>query len=195
MKRLLVFALIVAALGGAAAWVARPPAPRVTVVNFAALPHAEQGKRRIAAQSAVRRIEAITRRVRHKDKRAFTLSLSQDELNTLLQDRLRAQNLPFKNARVGLQGGLLILEADASYKGLAAPVSLAGKLAARGGGVAFTLDSLSLGGLFPAPASWKAKVQRAVDDGLKHALKDKGAARVESVEVGDGTLDIQGRTG
>ena len=195
MKRGLFVAALLALMLGAAWWISRPTAPRVAVVNFAALPKAQQRARRAAAQNAVGRIKALARQVKRGQKAPFELSLSQDELNTLLQDRLRTQNLPFKNLRVGLQNGLLVVEADADYKGVAAPVSLAGKVAARDGSVAFTLDSLSLGGLFPAPASWKAKVGRAIDDGLKSALKAKGAAQIENVEIGDGTLKITGRTG
>ena len=193
MKRLVVLLVLVAIGGGAYWWYRSRTAPRVNVIPFAKLSRPEQQKRRAKAQDVVRQVETIARASKQGEQKPFEVTLTQDELNTLLQDRLRMKNLPIENPRVGLQNGQLIIEADGNYKGISAPVSITGTVKAQNGDVSFLIDSLSLGGF--SLGDWKEKVQRAVDDGLKKALREKGTAKIDSVEIGDGTLTIKGRTG
>ncbi len=194
MKRLLSFAILLALCGGAFVWYRSQTAPKVQVTPFAQLPKIEQQKRRAKAQGVVEQIETIARDTKRGERKTFKVVLSQDELNTLLQDRLKAKGLPISNPRIGLQNGQLIVEADGKYKGLSAPVSLSGTATAKKGEVSFTIDSMSLGG-FPVPGNLKPQIQRAVNDGLKKALAQKGTAQIESVEISDGAMTIQGRTG
>ncbi len=194
MKRLVPLLILVAIGGGGYYWYRARTAPRVNVIPFSQLPRPEQQKRRAKAQDVVHQIEDIARATKQGEKKPFEVTLSQDELNTLIQDRLKTKNLPIENARVGLQNGKVIVEADAKYKGVSAPVSVIGAITAQGGDVAFTVNSMTLG-VFPVPGDWKEKVQSAVDDGLKKALREKGTAHIESVEIGDGTMTIKGRTG
>ncbi|BCM92442.1 hypothetical protein IAD21_04322 [Abditibacteriota bacterium] len=194
MKRLVPLLILVAIGGGGYYFYRSQTAPRVNVVPFSKLSKPEQEKRRAEAQDVVRQVEGIARASKQGEKKPFEVTLSQEELNTLLQDRLKAKNLPIENPRVGLQNGQLVVEADANYKGVSAPVSIVGSVTAQNGDVAFTVDSLTLS-VFSAPSDWKEKVQKAVDDGLKKALRDKGSAQIESVKIGDGTMTITGRTG
>lgn len=194
MKRLVSLLVLVALGGGAYWWYRSQTAPRVNVTPFAQLSKPEQQQRRAKAQGVVKQVETIARASKKGEKKPFEVTLTQDELNTLVQDRLKTKNLPIENPRVGLQNGQLVLEADGNYKGISAPVSVAGTVSAQNDDVAFAIDSLSLGG-FPAPGDWKEKVQRAVDDGLKKALREKGTAKIDSVEIGDGNMTIKGRTG
>ena len=194
MKRLLSFVVVLALCGGAFVWYRNQTGPRVHVIPFAKLPKVEQQKRRAKAQGVVHQIETIARDTKRGDKKPFKVVLSQDELNTLLQDRLKAKNLPISNPRIGLQNGQFIVEADGKYKGISAPVSLSGTASAQGGEVSFVVDSMSLGG-FPVPGNLKPQIQRAVNDGLKKALEQKGTAQIKSVEIGEGTMTIIGRTG
>ena len=194
MKRLLTLVVLLALCGGAFVWYRSKTAPRVQITPFAQLPKPEQQKRRAKAQDVVKQIEGIARDTKAGEKKPFEVVLSQDELNTLVQDRLKTKGLPVSNLRVGLQSGQIIIEGDGKYKKFSAPVSMAGTVRAQNGDVSFSLDTLSLGG-FPVPGDWKPKLQRAVDDGLKKALKEKGAAQIESVEIGEGTMTIKGRTG
>ena len=193
MKRLVVLLVLVALGGGAYWWYRSRTAPRVNVTPFAKLSRPEQQKRRVKLQNVESQVKAIARASKQGEKKPFEVTISQDELNTLLQDRLKTTNLPLENPRVGLQNGQLIVEADGHYKGLSAPVSVVGTVSAQNDDVAFSIESLTLSGF--SLGDWKEKVQRAVDDGLKKALREKGAAKIDSVEIGDGTLTIKGRTG
>jgi len=194
MKRLLSIVVLLALCGGAFVWYRGQTAPRVHVVPFAKLSKPEQQKRRDKAQVVVKQIETIARDTKRGEKKPFKVVLSQDELNTLLQDRLKAKGLPISNPRIGLQNGQLIVEADGKYKGISAPVSLSGTATAQKGEVSFVVDSMSLGG-FPVPGNLKPQIQRAVNEGLQKALEQKGTAQIESVEIADGAMTIQGRTG
>lgn len=181
-------------VGGAFWWIGSQRAPRVHVTPLASLSPQEQQKRRAQAQHAVEQVKAIAQDAKNGTSKEFTLQLTQDELNTLVQDRLTTMNLPLRNPRIGLQNGQLIFEGDGTYKGIEAPISASGTVSAQDGDIAFEIDSLTLGGL-PAPSDLKEKAQSVVSDGLKKALKEKGSAKIESVEIGDGTLTIKGTTG
>jgi len=195
MKKFFVVMGILLVLGGGAFWwLQNQRAPRVHVVSLASLPPQEQQKRRAQAQKALDQVKTIARDAKVGKSKTFELRLTQDELNTLVQDRLQTTNLPLKNPRVGLQSGQLIFEADGTYKGIEAPVSASGIVSAQDGDISFEINSLTLGGL-PAPSDLKDKAQRVISDGLKKALKEKGSAKIESVKIGDGTLTIKGTTG
>ncbi|RYX81446.1 hypothetical protein EON83_23935 [bacterium] len=194
MKRLIPLLILVAIGGGAYYWYRSKTAPRVKVIPFAQLSQTEQKKRRAEAQDVIRQIEGIASASKKGEKKPFELVLTQDEVNTLVQDRLKTKNLPIANPRVGLEANELILEADADYKNIKAPVSVVGTVEVQNDDVAFIVSSLTLGG-FPAPGEWKQKVQRVVDDGLKKALSEKGKAKIESVTIGEGTMTLKGRTG
>jgi len=195
VKRFFGVLLVLLAVGGGAFWwFQNAQAPRVRVTPLAQLSPQEQTQRRAQAQSVVEQARSIARDAKSGQNKPFQLVLTQDELNTLLQERLQTKNLPIENPRIGLQNGQLIFEADANYKGVQAPVSASGTVSAQNGDIAFQIDSLSLG-VFPTPSGWKEKAQRAVDDGLKKALKEKGSAKIESVEIGEGTMTVQGHTG
>jgi len=181
-------------IGGGFWWIQSQRAPRVHVTPLASLPPQEQQKRRAQAQKAIEQVQGIARDAKSGESKDFTLQLTQDQLNTLVQDRLKTTNLPLRNPRVGLQNGQLIFEGDGTYKSIEAPVSASGTVTAQDGDVAFEIDSLTLGGL-PAPSDLKEKAQSVVSDGLKKALKEKGSAKIESVEIGEGTLTIKGTTG
>lgn len=180
--------------GGAFWWLQARRAPRVYVTPLAQLSPQERTQRRAQAQSVVEQVKTIARDAKTGQAKPFELRLSQDELNTLVQDHLQVKNLPMRNPRIGLQNGQLIFEGDGNYHGVEAPVSASGTVSAQNGDVSFQIDSLSLGG-WPAPSGLKEKAQRAVSDGLKKALQEKGSAKIESVEVGEGTMIIKGQTG
>ena len=178
---------------GAYLWFQSAHAPRVQVVSLSSLPPQEQHQKRVEAKKVEEQVRAIARDAKTSEKKSFQLVVTQDQLNTLIQERLQTKNLPIANPRVGLQNGQLVFEADATYKGIEAPVSATGTVQAQNGDIAFTLQSLSLG-MFPTPNGWKEKAQKAIDDGLKKALKEKGSARIESVGIGDGNLTLKGTT-
>lgn len=195
VKRFLgVFLALLLLGGGAFWWIQARRAARVSVTPLAQLSPQERTQKRAQAQSVVEQVKTIARDAKTGRAKPFELRLTQDELNTLVQDRLQVKNLPIQNPRVGLQNGQLIFEGDGNYHGVQAPVSASGTVAAQNGDVSFQIDSLSLGG-WPAPSGWKEKAQRAVSDGIHKALKEKGSAKIESVEVGEGTMTIKGRTG
>ena len=185
--------MLLAIGGGGYLWYRSQTASRVNVVPLAQLPKAERQKRRSQAQKVVSEVETIARAAKRGEKKPFELTVSQDDLNTLIQDRLKTKNLPLENPRIGLQNGQLIMEADGKYKGVSGPVSLVGTVKAENGDMSFHVDSLTIV-VVSAPREWKEKVQSAVDEGLKKALREKGTTRIDTVTIGDGTLTIRGQT-
>ena len=166
---------------------------RVGGAAFSQLPPQTQKARRVEAQKLVEKVEAIARDAHTNGKKTFEISASEEQLNTLLQDRLRTEKFPISDLRVGLTPGVLTLQGNVKYSGLEAPATLTGTLAAQNGTLVYTIDSLSVSGL-PAPRKLKDKAQKAIEDSLQKAFSREKNARVETVEIGAGQLLIKGTT-
>lgn len=193
MKRFGCLALL--AVLGLGAWVGyRTLFPaRVGGVAFQQLPPQTQKQRRAEAQKLVEDVEKVARAAKKEEKKAFTLSATEQQLNTLLQDRLKTEKFPIRDLRVGLSPGTLTVQGTVNYQGFDVPATLDGALSAQNGELVFEIDSLQLSGL-PAPSAWKEKAQKAIGDGLRKALGGGKNARIENVVVENGKLTVSGRT-
>ncbi len=209
MKRFGCFSLLVLLLCGG--WffyrVAFPP--RIGGTPFSQLPPQTQQQRRAAAQQLVQQIEAIARPKRsvanRDDAKAkaqteaqnpepFVITASEDQLNTLLQDRLRTEKFPVSDLSIGLSQDILSLQGNAKYKGVTWPVTISGALTAQNGALQYNIQSLSVTGL-PAPGKLRDQAQKAIENGLKKAFANPNRARIESVEITPGKLVLRGQTG
>jgi hypothetical protein len=167
--------------------------PRVGGVAFNQLPPQTQKERRAEAQKLVEQVENVARAAKRDEKKRFTVSATEEQLNTLLQDRLKTEKFPIRDLRVGLSPRTLTAQGTVNYQGFDVPATLDGALAARNGELVFDINSLKLSG-FSAPAEWKQKAQQAIGDGLRKALGGGKGARIESVEVESGKITVSGQT-
>ena len=192
MKRFLSVALFLAlALGSWKIYrVFNPSRP----TPFASLPIEEQKKRRVEAQTLVEKVETIARDAKSGAKSDFTLEISDDQLNTLLQDRIKSQNLPIRDVSAALEPGTVVLNGNGDYKGFSAPVVMRGTLVAQNGGAVFNVDSLTVAGV-SAPEKWKTEIQKAVGEGFEKVINAQNGVRVDSIVIESGKMTIQGKTG
>ncbi len=191
-KFLILVALILVAAGGYFAYrTLSGPAP---VPRLADLPPQQQAERRADAQNLVGQVEDVARAVKKGERRDFTISATQDQLNTLLQDNIKIKDAPVRDLSAQLQPGQLILTGRAKYGGLTVPVVINGDLKARDGGLSLEIDSLKLGG-FNAPNDWKQKAQTAASDALEKALSGGQKLRFGEVKIEREKLTVSGQTG
>ena len=194
MKKFFRLAVLVMALGFGYGVYHALHQPTVGGVPFAQLPPEIQTRRREEAKTLTDQVGDVARAARHKEHKPFELTATEDQLNTLLQDRIKTGNLPVNNLRLGLQSGQIILQGDAKYKGITAPATLSGTLEPRDGGVRFEVQSLTIGG-FPAPDGWKDKIERTVGQNLDKFFRGERDAHIDTVKIEPGQLTVTGTTG
>ena len=158
------------------------------------LPPAQQAERRADAQQLVEKVDEVARAARKNERSDFAVTASQDQLNTLLQDKLKLKNSPISGLSAALQPDSLILSGRAKYNGITVPVIINGDLKARDGRLDLQIQSLTLGG-FSAPAEWKNKVQKLASEALEKALSDGQKVRFDSVKIESEQLTVTGQTG
>jgi hypothetical protein len=183
----LVLLLIVG--GGYLFWRAKTP-PTVGE-NFKTLPQEEQQRRRSDAKKLEEQTADIVRRVKSGDRKPFRLVATEQQLNTLLQDRIRTDKFALKDLRVGLKSKQLSLQGTVPYKGLETTATLTGDISAQNGRVKFDADKLLIGGLFEAPGDWKGKVEQQVDNQLNKLLSN-AKVNITNAAVEDGQLVLEG---
>jgi hypothetical protein len=171
------------------AWRART-SPQVGE-DFTRLTPQEQQQRRAAARPLTEQAGDIVRAARRKEQRPFALTASEQQLNTLLQDRVRVGNLPVRDLRVGLDAERLALQGRIIYKGIDATMTLTGNIAARDGKLHYEAEKLHVSGI--PVSSLKKKVGRQVTEALNHWF-EKAPGRIERVAIADKHLTIEGVT-
>jgi hypothetical protein len=185
--------LLVLGFLGFAAYRVFVPA-RVGGVPFSQLPAQTQKERRADANKLVEKIETVARAAKKNKRETFTLNVSEDQLNTLLQDRLRTEKFPIDDLRAGLSPGVLTLQGTVKYQGFDVPATLDGTLEAKDGTLDFKIQSLSLSGI-PAPDKIKDKAESSIGDGLKKAFSKESNAHIDKVTIEAGKMTVEGRTG
>jgi hypothetical protein len=185
-------ALVMLGFGGWGAYRALNP-PRVGGVAFNQLPPATQKERRVEAQQLIKQVEEVAKAAKKDERQPFTLTASEDQLNTLLQDRLRTEKFPIHDLRVGLSPDLVTVQGSANYQGFDVPATLSGRLSAQNGALVFQVDSLQLRG-FPAPGSLKEKAEKSIGDGLRQAFARDSKALIDEVIIEDKRLTVRGQT-
>lgn len=181
--------ILLVAGGGYLFWRAKTP-PRVGE-DFKSLPREEQQRRRTEAQKLEDQTADIVRRVKSGDRKPFRLVATEQQLNTLLQDRIRTDKFALKDLRVGLKPKQLSLQGTVPYKGLETTATLTGDISAQNGRVKFNADKLLIGGLFEAPGDWKEKVEKQVDSQLNKLLSN-AKVNITRAAVEEGQLILEG---
>ena len=162
--------------------------------RLADLPPAQQAERRADAEQLVRQVDEVARAAREKERTNFNVTATQDQLNTLLQDKIKIKNSPVSGLSAALQPDSIVLSGRAKYNGIEVPVVINGDLKARNGGLELQIQSLTLGG-FGAPNDWKNKAQKAASDAIEKALSGDQNVRFESVQIEREKLTVTGQTG
>ncbi len=198
MKRFSYFTILVVLLVAGLAIYRTVFPPRPGGAAFSQLPPQTQQKRRVEAQNLVENIEKIAREARQKGpnptKKTFVVTATQEQLNTLLQDRLRTEKFPISDLSVTLLEDRLNLQGNAKYSGIDWPATISGTLRAQNGALSYQIDSLAVSGL-PAPAKLREKAQSAIQNGLQKAFANQNGARIDAVEIVPGKLTVRGQTG
>lgn len=184
---------VVLLFGGWGIWQALKPAS-VGGPLFSQLPPQKQAERRVEAEKVTKQVEELARASKNNEHKPFSLEISQDQLNTLLQDNLKTQKFPIRDLRAGLEPKQLTLQGTANYQGFDVPVTLKGDLQAQNGGIKFQVESLQLSN-FPAPDKWKTKIETAVAENFGKLLRDGKNGRVKRVSVEAQKIIIEGITG
>ncbi len=162
--------------------------------RLADLPPAQRAERRADAEQLIRKVDEVARAARKNEKSNFSVTATQEQLNTLLQDKIKIKNSPVSDLSAALQPDSLILSGRAKYNGLEVPVVINGNLSAQNGGLSLEIQSLTLGG-FGAPSDWKNKAQKAASDAIEKALSGGEKVRFESVQIEREKLTVTGQTG
>jgi hypothetical protein len=169
------------------------PAPRVSdSVPLAQLPVAEQARRRADAESLENQVRDIARSARAGESKAFSIEITQEQVNTLLQDRVDLSKFPVRNLRVGFEPGRVVAQGDVDYKGISAGATLAGTVTLQNGQLVYVTETLLVQGI-PAPGDWKGKIDGPISEQLNRALAN-APGTLEEVRIESGKMIVSGRT-
>jgi hypothetical protein len=188
----LIIVLALVGLGAFLFWRARTPPVVTRAVPFRSAPPAEQERRRAEAQKLVEDVGAVAQAARRKEHKPFRVVATEEQLNTLLQDRIDTSHFPIRDLTLGLKPGRIAAQGTASYSGVETVVTVEGAVQVEDGRLRYQVDSLKLGGL-PAPAKLKDKVEREVSQQLNRGLKH-APGQIKTVTVEDGELVVEGVT-
>lgn len=190
LKGCLLLVVLLLIGGGYLFWRART----ATVVgeDFQKLTPQQQESRRADARKLEEESAEVARRIRKGDRSPFRLVATEQQLNTLLQDRVRTEKFAIKDLRVGLKSERLTLQGTVPYKGLETTATLIGNVSAQNGKIVFNAESLLLGGLVEAPGEWKTKIESQVTKQLNRLL-ESNKVRIDRATVEEGELIIEGQ--
>ncbi len=159
--------------------------------DFTTLAPIEKEKRRAETKQLDAQIKDIRKSAQAKENKRFTLQISENQLNTLLQDRLDLSKFPITNLRAALDPNRLTLKGDASYRGFPAEARLAGNIEVQNGALAFKAESLEISGV--PVSSLRDKAETEITKGLQKLLQE-APGKIDRVEIGDRTMTIEGIT-
>jgi hypothetical protein len=158
---------------------------------FRQLPTAEQEQRRAHLGQVEDQIKDIQRKVKKNEKAPFELVITEDDLNTFLQDRINTEKFPFREPRAGFSPGRITVQGTVDYKGFSAPGSLSGTLTVENGQPAFHAESLKVQG-FPAPGNLKEKAEKEINKVARTLTED--SVKLESATIEVGKITLRGTT-
>jgi len=165
--------------------------PPVVGEKFSALTKEQKTQRRQDAKKLEDQVADVYDKIKDGDRAPFQIIATEQQLNTLLQDRIRTEKFVVKNLRTGLDSQKLSLQGDVPYKGLETTFTLVGNISAQNGKVLFKTESLLIGGLMEAPKSWKRKIETQVTNQLNKLL-EKINVDVTKVSIEEKRLVIEG---
>ena len=166
--------------------------PPIVGENFATLNPEQKKQRRQEAKKLEDQVSDVIRNVKNGDRSAFQIIATEQQLNTLLQDRIRTEKFIVKNLRTGLDSQKLTLQGDLPYKGLETTMTLSGSVSVQDSKVLFKTEGLLIGGLFEAPKSWKRKIETQVTSQLNKLLENANV-NVTQVSIAEKQLVISGQ--
>lgn len=166
--------------------------PIAPVVPFSQLSPQEQSRRKADVQRLGQQLRDIKGSAQRKEHKPFTIVVTQEELNTLVQQGLEKQNAPLHDVSIRLDPDLLTLQGRVEIKGIEAPAIMEGNVSAQDNKLAFQAKSLKLRG-FNAPEKYRAQAEKIVTDKLNDVIKE-APGRLNTVRVEAGQLKIEGVT-
>ena len=166
--------------------------PRSGPVPLSQLPAGEQERRRADVQKLEEEAKGIGEAAKQKKSVRFRVTVSEEQLNTMLQERLKPGSAPIHGVQATLSPGVVNVNGTVDYKGASLPASLSGTLDAQGGRVTFHADSLTISHL-PAPGALKGKVESDINERLGQGLTE-APLKVEELTIEQGQLTIAGTT-
>jgi len=171
-------------------WRARTP-PSVGM-DFSQLPPQQQQQRREEVKQLETQVKDIAASARRKEHKPFTLVVTEPQLNTILQDRLRTEKFVIRDLRAGLVPDALELQGEVDYKGVTVVATLGGTIGVENGKLAFRAQALKFGGL-PAPSKIKEKVESETNKNLNKLLLN-APGQINRVTIEQGKMSIEGIT-
>ena len=159
--------------------------------NFSTLSPQQKIERRASAQKLQDDVRQIARAAKNNEKKRFTLTVDEGQLNTLLQDGIDTKKFPIRDLRVGLQPNQLILQGRVAVQSFDATVTISGALTAEDGAPHYEIDSLQFEGI-PA-GGLRKKAQKQVNKALKK-WRQKMPGRIDNVVTETGKMTVSGQT-
>ncbi len=160
-------------------------------VPFAQLAPREKAQRRVEAQKLTAQVEKVAREAKSGEKKSFKIEASEEQLNTLLQERLDTAHFPVKDLNVGLSPSGIALQGRANYKGLDATATLFGNITVENGQLVFKAGDLKVQGF--SVGSMQKKAEKEVTRALNQ-WSEKLPGKIESVVIEDQKITIEGST-
>jgi len=165
---------------------------RSAPVPFSQLDATEQQRRRTEVGPLQDQAKDIAGKARRHEKVRFQMAFTEEQINTMLQDRAQDPKAAIRDPRVTLSPGRVTLQGNGTYKGLSGAASVMGTVAVRDGQVVFNAESLTVSGL-PMPGAVKTEVESEINRRLGQGLSQI-PVKVESVTVEEGRLTVAGTT-
>ena len=165
--------------------------PQVGGTSFAQLSAEEKTARRRDAQKLTDQIQTVVREAKSGAKKRFVITADENQLNTLLQDRLDTSKFPVRDLRVGLAPQTLSLQGNVTYNGFEATGTLSGNISAQNGVLNYTANELKVQG-FSVP-----KLQNNAEKEINKALEKWSGelpGRIDRVTIEDRKMTIEGTT-
>lgn len=193
MKRSLIPLLLILVIGACAFFVYKKVTPPqiTTSVPFAQLSPPEKKRRRVEAQKLTDQVEKVTREIKNGTKQTFHIEASEEQLNTLLQERLDTSKFPVRDLNVGLTPGELAMQGRVLYQGIDATATLTGDVSVKDGKLDFQAADLKLQGF--SVGSLRRRAEKEITRAL-NKWSEKMPGRLENVSIEDKKITIEGTT-
>lgn len=173
-------------------WMNRGPAPIKPEVPFGQLSPAEQQRRQGEVHDLQSQVAGLRASAQRHERRQFTLTVTNEELDTLLQNSLSSGRYPVRAVQCEIRTGQIVVQGTVKMHDLDTAVIIGGNVAPENGALAFKVTSLTIQGL-PAPSEWKEKAQTTITEKLNQELMSSGV-NVTGVQLAEGVMTIVGVT-
>lgn len=193
MKRSLIPLILIAVIGAGAFFVYKKVTPpQITnSVPFAQLSPQEKTRRRADAQKLTAQVEKVAREIKSGDRKTFRIQATEEQLNTLLQERLDTSKFPVRDLNVGLSPGELAMQGRILYQGIDTTATLTGNVQVKDGKLDFQAADVKVQGF--SVGSLKGKAEKEITRALNQ-WSETMPGRLENVSVEDQKITIEGTT-